>query len=96
MRMLEQHPNVAKLYSVYEDAVSYHLVMELCTGGELFDKVGPCSGPAAPSTCTIIAGVCMAALLPCQQHGKQLLTCAPAAAMPAHTLCCTQLPAIHV
>lgn len=55
MRMLEQHPNVAKLYSVYEDAVSYHLVMELCTGGELFDKVGPCSGPAAPSTCTIIA-----------------------------------------
>jgi calcium-dependent protein kinase len=33
MRMLEQHP--------YEDAVSYHLVMELCTGGELFDKVGP-------------------------------------------------------
>jgi len=34
---LVDHPNVIKLYETYEDAKYLHLVMELCTGGDLFD-----------------------------------------------------------
>ena len=29
------HPNIVKLYEVYEDEYSYSLVMELMTGGEV-------------------------------------------------------------
>ena len=33
------HPNIVKLYETYEDARYIYLVMELCEGGELFDKL---------------------------------------------------------
>lgn len=33
------HPNIIKLYEVYEDKRYVYLVMEECTGGELFDKI---------------------------------------------------------
>lgn len=33
------HPNIIKLFEVYEDAKQLHLVMELCVGGELFDRI---------------------------------------------------------
>ena len=33
------HPNVMKLYNVYMDDQYIHLVTELCTGGELFDRM---------------------------------------------------------
>ena len=34
-----QHPNVCTLRDVYEDSTRTYMVMELCTGGELFDKI---------------------------------------------------------
>ncbi|CAN0327643.1 unnamed protein product [Ascophyllum nodosum] len=33
------HPCIIKLYDVYEDDWFIHLVTELCTGGELFDRI---------------------------------------------------------
>uniref|UniRef100_A0A2C9V7Y9 non-specific serine/threonine protein kinase n=1 Tax=Manihot esculenta TaxID=3983 RepID=A0A2C9V7Y9_MANES len=39
MHHLEGHPNVIKILDAYEDAVAVHVVMELCAGGELFDRI---------------------------------------------------------
>jgi len=33
------HPNVIKLYAAYEDKASSYLVMEICEGGELLDRI---------------------------------------------------------
>ncbi|ETW05679.1 CAMK/CDPK protein kinase [Aphanomyces invadans] len=33
------HPNIIKLFEVFEDTRHLHLVTELCTGGELFDRI---------------------------------------------------------
>ena len=33
------HPNIVKYYETYDDSKYIYLCMELCTGGELFEKV---------------------------------------------------------
>ncbi|XP_027921809.1 calcium-dependent protein kinase 10-like isoform X2 [Vigna unguiculata] len=39
MSTLPDHANVVKLKASYEDQENVHLVMELCAGGELFDRI---------------------------------------------------------
>ncbi|KAL0374760.1 UNVERIFIED_CONTAM: Calcium-dependent protein kinase [Sesamum radiatum] len=39
MHHLAGHPNVISIVGAYEDAVAVQLVMELCAGGELFDRI---------------------------------------------------------
>ncbi|KAG4962030.1 hypothetical protein GLYMA_14G035800v4 [Glycine max] len=39
MHHLSGQPNIVELVNVYEDKQSVHLVMELCAGGELFDRI---------------------------------------------------------
>eukprot|EP00747_Dinoflagellata_sp_TGD_P052920 gnl/TRDRNA2_/TRDRNA2_148172_c0_seq1.p1 gnl/TRDRNA2_/TRDRNA2_148172_c0~~gnl/TRDRNA2_/TRDRNA2_148172_c0_seq1.p1 ORF type:complete len:338 (-),score=70.49 gnl/TRDRNA2_/TRDRNA2_148172_c0_seq1:28-891(-) len=38
------HPNIIKLYEVFEDAVSIYMVLEYCEGGHLFDRVVAATG----------------------------------------------------
>jgi calcium-dependent protein kinase len=33
------HPNILKLYEIYEDKQRFFVVTELCKGGELFDEI---------------------------------------------------------
>lgn len=39
MHHLAGHPNVISIKGAYEDVVAVHVVMELCAGGELFDRI---------------------------------------------------------
>ncbi|XP_052174782.1 calcium-dependent protein kinase 30-like isoform X2 [Diospyros lotus] len=39
MSKMPEHPNVVRFRASYEDDEAVHLVMELCEGGELFDRI---------------------------------------------------------
>ncbi|KAM7276239.1 hypothetical protein ACFE04_018105 [Oxalis oulophora] len=39
MHHLSEHPHVVRIRDTYEDQFFVHLVMELCAGGELFDRI---------------------------------------------------------
>ncbi|KAK7291500.1 hypothetical protein RIF29_06694 [Crotalaria pallida] len=39
MHHLSENPNVVRIHGTYEDSMAVHLVMEICEGGELFDRI---------------------------------------------------------
>ncbi|CAA0828612.1 Calcium-dependent protein kinase 33 [Striga hermonthica] len=60
MQHLSGQPNIVEFKGAYEDRQSVHLVMELCAGGELFDRIiakGHYSEKAAASICGSIVSV---------------------------------------
>lgn len=60
MHHLAGHPNVISIVGAYEDAVAVHVVMELCAGGELFDRIiqrGHYTERKAAELARIIVGV---------------------------------------
>nr|AAN11310.1 calmodulin domain protein kinase 1 [Ceratopteris richardii] len=68
MRHLPKHPNIVTLEGVYEDENAVHLVMELCEGGELFDRIvarGHYSERAAAAVMRTILEVVQV----CHRHG---------------------------
>ncbi|KAL5722534.1 non-specific serine/threonine protein kinase [Ranunculus cassubicifolius] len=68
MGRLPDHPNLVRLKATYEDHDAVHLVMELCEGGELFDRIvarGHYSERAAANVSRTIAEV----VKMCHDHG---------------------------
>lgn len=60
MQHLSGQPNIVEFKGAYEDKQSVHVVMELCAGGELFDRIiakGHYSERAAASICRQIVNV---------------------------------------
>ncbi|KAG7957617.1 hypothetical protein I3843_11G184600 [Carya illinoinensis] len=60
MQHLSGQPNIVEFKGAYEDKQSVHVVMELCAGGELFDRIiakGHYSERAAASICRAIVNV---------------------------------------
>ncbi|XP_020530103.1 calcium-dependent protein kinase 19 [Amborella trichopoda] len=60
MQHLTGQANIVEFKGAYEDRLSVHLVMELCEGGELFDRIiakGHYSERAAASICRAIVNV---------------------------------------
>ncbi|CAL0309759.1 unnamed protein product [Lupinus luteus] len=60
MQHLSGQPNIVEFKGAYEDKNSVHVVMELCAGGELFDRIiakGHYSEKAAASICRQIVNV---------------------------------------
>ncbi|KAJ4725097.1 putative Calcium-dependent protein kinase [Melia azedarach] len=60
MQHLSGQPNIVEFNGAYEDKHSVHVVMELCAGGELFDRIiakGHYSERAAASICRAIVNV---------------------------------------
>ncbi|XP_024948518.1 uncharacterized protein LOC102612937 [Citrus sinensis] len=39
VKHLPKHPNIVSLKDTYEDDIDVHIVIELCEGGELFDRI---------------------------------------------------------
>jgi calcium-dependent protein kinase len=33
------HPNILKIYEIFEDAKRFYIVTDICKGGELFDVI---------------------------------------------------------
>ncbi|KAM7500190.1 hypothetical protein LguiA_024604 [Lonicera macranthoides] len=68
MKHLPKHPNIVTLKATYEDDSAVHLVMELCEGGELFDRIvarGHYTERAAAAVTRTIVEV----ILMCHKHG---------------------------
>ncbi|XAR54348.1 Non-specific serine/threonine protein kinase [Bertholletia excelsa] len=68
MHHLAGHPNVISIKGAYEDGMAVHVIMELCEGGELFDRIiqhGHYTERKAAELTRIIVGVVEA----CQSLG---------------------------
>ncbi|CAI7808414.1 unnamed protein product [Closterium sp. NIES-54] len=65
---LRGHPHIVAVHATYEDDDNIHIVMELCKGGDLFDRIklrGRMPEPAAAAICKALVGV----LLHCHARG---------------------------
>ncbi|KAI7752134.1 hypothetical protein M8C21_012462 [Ambrosia artemisiifolia] len=72
MHHLSEHPNVVRIKGTYEDALYVHIVMELCAGGELFDRIvqkGQYSEREAAKLIKTIVGVVIAERLSEEEIG---------------------------
>jgi len=60
------HPNIIKLFETFEDHRSIYLVMELCEGGELFDRLVELGHLTEAQAAMLVQQICRAL---CYVHG---------------------------
>ncbi|XP_077227964.1 calcium-dependent protein kinase 20-like [Tasmannia lanceolata] len=68
MRHLPEHPNIVRFKAVYEDDEAVHLVMELCEGGELFDRI-VARGHYTERAAAIVTRTIVEVVQLCHKHG---------------------------
>nr|CAB3458360.1 unnamed protein product [Digitaria exilis] len=68
MRHLPKHPNVVTLRDTYEDDNAVHLVMELCEGGELFDRI-VARGHYTERAAALVTRTIVEVVQMCHKHG---------------------------
>ncbi|CAN4099115.1 unnamed protein product [Withania somnifera] len=68
MRHLPKHPNIVSLKEVYEDKEAVYLVMELCEGGELFDRI-VARGHYTERAAALVTKTILEVIRVCHKHG---------------------------
>ncbi|KAJ3674841.1 hypothetical protein LUZ60_005457 [Juncus effusus] len=68
MRHLPPHPNIVTLKDTYEDDAAVHLVMELCEGGELFDRI-VARGHYTERAAAVVTKTIVEVVQMCHKHG---------------------------
>ncbi|CAI7828592.1 unnamed protein product [Closterium sp. NIES-54] len=89
LAMLRGHPSVITLQEVFEDDKAIHLVMELCAGGDLFDRIKSQGQIPEPDAAHVLKQL-LEALLHCRSLGilhrdikpENILLCSPSDNVP--------------
>lgn len=68
LTLLRNHPTIVKLKDAIEDKESIHIIMELCAGGDLFDRISSRGRMSEPSAARLLC-LLVEALLHCHCHG---------------------------
>lgn len=68
MRHMPSHPNIVSLKDTYEDDNAVHLVMELCEGGELFDRI-VARGHYTERAAAVVTRTIVEVVQMCHKHG---------------------------
>ena len=68
MKHMPKHPNIVSLKDTYEDDSAVHIVMELCEGGELFDRI-VARGHYTERAAALIMKTTVEIVQVCHQHG---------------------------
>jgi len=53
-----EHSNIVQLFEVFEECGSTYLVLELCSGGELFDHIVECGSLTEKQAAILIGSIC--------------------------------------
>lgn len=68
MKSLPKHPNIVTLKDTYEDDDAVHIVMELCEGGELFDRI-VARGHYTERAAAVVMRTIVEVVQVCHRHG---------------------------
>ncbi|CAI9271480.1 unnamed protein product [Lactuca saligna] len=68
MRHLPPHPNIVRYRDVFEDKEAIYLVMELCEGGELFDRIVR-KGHYTERAAALVTKTIVEVVQVCHKHG---------------------------